>query len=156
MGVHRIPWRCWKVGRRNLLMPPGAHAEARRSVASMVNKPTRSQVAAAQAAENRRTAHVASYMENAKQWWDSARQYYVVKFNLGGTSASYMGSSELDADDVSGLLQGIESIGWILHNVGYVYQPLKEQSHLLTDSAHMSGSIIGIYTFKRPPPRPDI
>jgi hypothetical protein len=115
--------------------------------------PTRRQVAEAQRAEERRNAHVASYAANAKLWWDSARHYYVVKFNLGGTTAGYMGTSELDADDISGLLQAIEGVGWILQDIGYVYQPLKERSSVLTDSAHMSGSIIGIYTFRRPPAR---
>lgn len=120
-----------------------------------VFEPTKRQAAEAQLAEDRRKAYVAACAENAKAWWDTQRHYYVVKFNLGGTSAGYMGSSEHDADDVSGLLQAIEGVGWMLDNVGYVYQPLKEKSHVLTDSAHMTGSIIGIYTFKRPPARPD-
>ena len=65
-----------------------------------------------------------------------------------------MGIREQDADDVSGLLQAIEDVGWMLHDIGYVYQPLKERPHMMSDAALMTGSIIGIYTFKRPPSRP--
>lgn len=49
------------------------------------------------------------------------------------------------------LLKAIEDVGWRIFHIGYVYQPIKERSHALTDSAHMTGNIVGIYTFRRPP-----
>jgi hypothetical protein len=51
---------------------------------------------------------------------------------------------------VSGILQQIEAVGWHLHDIGYVYQPLRERSHALTTSNIMTGNIVGIYTFRRP------
>ena len=50
------------------------------------------------------------------------------------------------------LLQAIEGVGWVLRDIGYVYQPLKERSHAFSDSAHMTGDILGIYTFAKPDP----
>jgi hypothetical protein len=44
----------------------------------------------------------------------------------------------------------IEAVGWKLDQTGYVFQPLLQKSHLLTDTQHVTGRIIGIYTFRRP------
>ena len=60
--------------------------------------------------------------------------------------------------DVSGIPEAVEKVGWTLRDIRYVYQPLAERSHAFTDSAHMVGNVIGIYTFVRPetsaPPPP--
>jgi hypothetical protein len=92
---------------------------------------------------------VAGWAENAKAWWDSGRTYCIVKMSLGGTVAGWTMHAETDGDDISGILQQVESIGWLLHDIGYVYQPLKERSHALTTSNIMTGNIVGIYTFSR-------
>jgi len=104
----------------------------------------------AEAAEQRRRAHVASYEENARLWWESGRRYYIVSLSLGGTIAGFASQSQHQGVDVSGTLEGIEKVGWQLRDIGYVYQPLKERSHALSDSAHITGDIIGVYTFTRP------
>lgn len=54
----------------------------------------------------------------------------------------------------------VTTVGWKLEDIGYVFQPTRERSHVLTDSAQIEGRIIGIYTFRRgqavatPPPPP--
>jgi hypothetical protein len=94
---------------------------------------------------------IKSVGDTAREAWDSGRAFHVVKLNLGGSTAGFMSMVESEGDDAAGALQTIESVGWRLDDVGYVYQPLKERSHALTDSAHMTGNIVGIYTFRRPP-----
>ena len=86
----------------------------------------------------------------AQEAWASGRAFYVVRMNLGGSEAGFMSRSAVGGDDVAGALQVIEGTGWRLDDVGYVYQPLKERSHALTDSASMTGNIVGVYTFRRP------
>jgi hypothetical protein len=120
-----------------------------------ITEPTKRQQAERQQAEAKRQAHVAAYAENARQWWASSRRYYVAQFNHGGTTAGWTDAFASSSHDVSGLLEAIEDIGWVLHDIGYVYQPITQRSNMLTDSANMTGIIVGIYTFKRPPPRPD-
>lgn len=92
----------------------------------------------------------------AKEAWESGRLFHVVKLNLGGTTASWVGMAESGGDDVAGALQTIEAVGWRLDSTGYVYQPLRERSHALTDTQQMTGNVLGIYTFRRPqvPPPP--
>ena len=94
--------------------------------------------------------------ETAAQAWESGRAFHVVKLNLGGTAAGWMTTTESSGEDVPGALQTIEAVGWRLDSTGYVYQPLRERSHALTDSTQMTGNVVGIYTFRRPkvPPMP--
>jgi hypothetical protein len=92
--------------------------------------------------------------QSAREAWDSGRLFYVVKLNLGGTVADWTSISASDSDDVAGALQTIEAVGWRLDLTGYVYQPLRERSHALTDTQQMTGNIVGIYTFRRPQPAP--
>ena len=101
--------------------------------------------------EEQRKAHVATYAENARRWWNSPRRYYITQFSHGGTSAGMTTADPTLADDVPGLLAAIEDVGWVLYDIGYVYQPVTQRSNILTDSANLTGRIIGIYTFKRPP-----
>jgi hypothetical protein len=110
-------------------------------------------------AEARRTSHqegMKAWRDSARQWWDSGRRYFIVQLPLGGTTASFTSQLETAGTDVSGILQTIEKVGWTLHDIGYVYMPLKQRSHAFTDSAHMEDNVIGIYTFARPeiPPPP--
>jgi hypothetical protein len=88
--------------------------------------------------------------ESARQAWESGRLFYVVKLNLGGTVADWTSMSSSDGDDVAGALQTIEAVGWRLDSTGYLYQLLRERSHMLTDTQQMTGNIVGIYTFRRP------
>jgi hypothetical protein len=104
----------------------------------------------AQRVEETRQRSIAQYAENAKAWWESGRTYYIVKLSLGGTLAQLTTHAEVEGEDASGILQQIEAVGWHLHDIGYVYQPLRERSHALTTSNIMTGNIIGIYTFRRP------
>jgi hypothetical protein len=90
----------------------------------------------------------------ARQAWESGRGFHVVKLNLGGSTASWMSTSQSTGDDVAGALQTIEAVGWRLDDIGYVYQPLRERSTMLTDTQQMTGNIVGIYTFRRPQPAP--
>jgi hypothetical protein len=100
-------------------------------------------------AEETRQRSLARYAEDARAWWDSGRIYYIVKLSLGGTIAQLMSHADVEGEDVSGILQQIEAIGWQLYDIGYVYQPLRERSHALTTSNIMTGNIVGIYTFHR-------
>jgi len=104
----------------------------------------------AQRAEEARQRAVARYAENARAWWESGRTYYIVKLSHGGTVAGLVEHKELEGEDVSGVLQQVEAVGWQLIDIGYVYQPLRERSHALTTSNIMTGNIVGIYTFRRP------
>jgi hypothetical protein len=101
-------------------------------------------------------AWLRSLDDGARQAWESGRVFYVVKMSLGGSNASWMAMNATDGDDIAGALQTIEAIGWRLDSTGYVYQPLRERSHALTDTQQMTGNIIGIFTFRRPsvPPVP--
>ncbi len=101
-------------------------------------------------AEERRQAHIEGYRQSAQAWWESGRRYYIVTLNLGGTVASLTYQDHHGGVDVSGTLQQIEAIGWELRDIGYVYRPLKERSSVLTDSAILTGDVLGIYTFVRP------
>ena len=109
-----------------------------------------------QRAEEARKRAVARWAEDAKAWWESGRTYYILTVNHGGTVAGLVEHKDLEGEDVSGVLQQIEAIGWQLYDIGYVYQPLRERSHALTTSNIMTGNIVGIYTFRRPeaPPSP--
>ena len=118
---------------------------------SNVTEPTKRQKAEQEQAEEWRKAHVAKYAENALRWWNSPRRYYIAQFSHGGTSAGLASTTSTMAHDVPGLLAAIEDVGWELYDIGYVYQPITQRSNILTDSANMTGQIIGIYTFKRPP-----
>jgi hypothetical protein len=89
---------------------------------------------------------------NAKQHADVGRTIFIAKINLGHTSAGYLGGNprESGVADPAWIVQAIESAGWLLSETGYVYQTIRERSHMLTDSAQIEGNIIGIYTFRRP------
>jgi hypothetical protein len=73
-----------------------------------------------------------------------------VELDHGGTRARYLGHDATEGIDVGGALQVIEAVGWRLDQAGYVFQPTLQKSHLLTDTQHVTGRIIGIYTFRRP------
>jgi hypothetical protein len=77
-------------------------------------------------AEETRQRSIVRYAEDARAWWESGRIYYIVKLSLGGTIAQLTSHADVEGEDVSGILQQIEAIGWHLFHVGYVYQPLKE------------------------------
>jgi hypothetical protein len=110
----------------------------------------------AQRAEEARQRTIALHAENAKGWWESGRTYYIVHLTLGGTVAQLTNHTVLEGDDVSGVIQQVEAVGWRLHDIGYVYQPLRERSHAMTTSNIMTGNIVGIYTFRRPEPPPPL
>jgi hypothetical protein len=99
-----------------------------------------------------------SWAENAKAHADANRSYYVAQVSLTHTAARYTsGHAEATTTtDPAWVIQAIESAGWTLFDVGYVYQTVRERSHMLTDSAQIEGNIIGVYTFRRsvPPPPP--
>jgi hypothetical protein len=101
--------------------------------------------------ERARQSFLADTRLDAANHWDVGRAYYFARLNLGGTTAHLTATSELEGDDVAGAVEMIESVGWQLDNVGYAYQPLRERSHVLTDSANLEGRIIGVFMFRRPP-----
>jgi hypothetical protein len=86
----------------------------------------------------------------ARAAWDVGRLFYVLTLNLGGTVAGLLFKWETKGSDAALALEAVERVGWRLESSGYLYQPLRERSHLLTDSAEMTGDVIGIYTFRRP------
>ena len=112
----------------------------------------------AENAEIRRTSHLATVGQAAAQAWDSGREFHVVELSHGGQTAGYVeGAKTATGDDVGGALQVIEAVGWKLEQAGYVYRNLIHQSTILTDTARITGDIIGVYTFRRPvaiPPPP--
>lgn len=99
-------------------------------------------------------AWIEGVRSEAEEAWRSERHFHVIHLDHGGSVAGWVTHRDTEADDVPGALQVIESVGWKLATAGYVYQPLKERSHVLTDSAKLTGSIIGVYTFRRPAPEP--
>ena len=93
----------------------------------------------------------------ATQAWNLGRLFHTVTPHHGGTEAGFTGQGKaVQGHDVAGALQVIEAVGWRLEATGYVFQPLKERSHALTDSTQVTGNIVGIYTFRRPPQMPDM
>jgi hypothetical protein len=104
----------------------------------------------AAAAKEKRRAFIRQVTDEAKAYWEAGRTFYVVKLDLGASTAGWTSVSRSGGDDVAGALQMIEKIGWRLDSSGYVLQPSRERSRALTDAAGIGGRIIGIYTFKRP------
>ncbi|MGE5226519.1 MAG: hypothetical protein ACM3OO_06540 [Planctomycetaceae bacterium] len=102
----------------------------------------------AETAKDKRRAFIRQVTNEAKAYWESGRTFYVVKLDLGASTAGWMSVTGSGGDDVAGALQMIEKIGWRLDSSGYVLQPLRERSSL-TDPT-LPGRIIGVYTFKRP------
>ena len=116
---------------------------------------TRRQQNDAELAEIRRLEHLKWVGESATQAWNSGRMFHTVTLHHGGTEAGSIGQGKaVQGHDVAGALQVIETAGWRLEATGYVFQPLKERSHVLTDSTQVTGNIVGIYTFRRPPDVP--
>jgi hypothetical protein len=99
-----------------------------------------------------------TWATNAKAHADASRSYYVAQVGLTHTGAGYTSSpgSATTTADPAWIIQAIESAGWTLFDVGYVYQTVRERSHVLTDSSQIEGNIVGVYTFRRsvPPPPP--
>ena len=139
-GIGRADWRL-----------NSRHSGGSQEVASFGTVPSPRD---AQLAEEARQRSIAEYATNAQAWWESGRTYYIVKLSLGGTVAGLTEHRDLEGEDVSGVLQQVEAVGWLLDDIGYVYQPLRERSHALTTSNIMTGNIVGIYTFRRPSPPP--
>jgi len=105
----------------------------------------------AEQAESLRQQSIADHAQRAKAWWDTGRAYYIVTLNLGSTTASWWSGTQgsEEGDDVSGVLQQVETIGWHLYHIGYVYQPKQDRAGALPNSRVMAGTIVGIYTFSR-------
>ena len=108
----------------------------------------------AELAEIRRLEHLKWVGESATQAWNSGRMFHTVTLHHGGTEAGYISRKTVQGHDVAGALQVIEAAGWRLEATGYVFQPLKERSQVLSDSMQVTGNIVGIYTFRRPPDVP--
>ncbi|MGZ4131790.1 MAG: hypothetical protein ACXVWF_01985 [Actinomycetota bacterium] len=104
----------------------------------------------AETVKEKRRAFIKQITQDAKAHWDSGRTFYVVKLDLGGSTEGWRSVTGSGGDDVAGALQMIEKIGWRLDSSGYVFQPLRERSHTLTDPAGIAGRILGVYTFRRP------
>jgi hypothetical protein len=75
----------------------------------------------------------------------------VLSASVGGFSSD---SRQSDLADVPGALQTIEEVGWTLLDMSCVFVPTKHQSHMLTDSANVAGTIVGMFTFRRTPDAP--
>jgi hypothetical protein len=101
---------------------------------------------------------IAGVQESATRARDTGRTFHVFRLEVqrmevGGYNSD---SFQTPIADVPGALQAIEEIGWTLIDSSYLFVPTKQQSHMLTDSANIGGSILGIFTFRRqldaPPP----
>ena len=89
----------------------------------------------------------------------SGRTFYVLRLDVQRQAAGELASEagrQSQPSDVSGTLQMIEETGWTLFDTGYVFVPTRHQSHVLTDSANVAGSIVGVFTFRRTPDTPPI
>ena len=97
------------------------------------------------------TSRMKSEYDHAKQVWDSGRTCYTRTLDLSSQTARYLNTSTSPGggDDVDGAVQSIESVGWVLFSTSHVFWPEREKSHMLTDSANISGRLIGVYTFRR-------
>ena len=98
--------------------------------------------------------------EGAVKAYETGRSFYVFRMEVQRQMAGWTNSDSRQSDvaDVPGALQTFEEAGWTLFDTGYVFVPSREQSHMLTASANVAGSIVGIFTFRRkldaPPPPP--
>ena len=91
-----------------------------------------------------------SEYDHARQVWDSGRTCYTRTLDLSSLAPRYLNTLNPDVgDDVDGVVQSIESVGWVLLPTSHVFWPERENSHMLTDSANISGRLIGVYTFRR-------
>jgi hypothetical protein len=90
------------------------------------------------------------WASQARAHLDAKRTVYIAWINLGHTSAGYLSgpARQHGVSDPAWIIQAIESAGWALADTGYVYQTIRERSHMLTDSAQIEGNILGIYTFR--------
>lgn len=79
----------------------------------------------------------------------AGRTVHLEKWNLGRTGGAVPGDPGPAAGvDAAGGIQLAESLGWTLLDAGYVHVPQYQQSHALTDSAYVLGSVWGMYLFK--------
>ena len=84
------------------------------------------------------------------------RTFHLFRMEVLSTSVGALNSSSHQSTltDVPGALQTIEEAGWTLLDMSYVFVPTKHQSHMLTDSANVAGTIVGMFTFRRTPDAP--
>ena len=88
--------------------------------------------------------------EHAQAAWASGQLVYVAKVDHGGTVTSFVGSArQVAGDDSAGVIEAIESVGWREQSSGYVFVTKEHQKSFLGGASHVSGSIIGIYVFRR-------
>jgi hypothetical protein len=97
--------------------------------------------------------------ENAISARVAGRKIFIIRLEVQRNLAGWTNSESRaqEGTDVSGAVQTIEDAGWTLFDTGYVFVPTREQSHVLTQSANIAGSIVGIFTFRvapNPPPPP--
>lgn len=88
---------------------------------------------------------------HAAQAHGSGREFYTINLVVETVTANWTnrpGEVQQGAD-IAGALQTIEQAGWRLLDIGYVFRPTKEQSHMMTQSANISGQILGVFTFRR-------
>jgi hypothetical protein len=88
---------------------------------------------------------------SARAHLEAGRTFFIAKLNLSHTDASYLHGPphQTTGVDAAGLLQAIVEVGWTRVDTGYVFQSIRERSHIVTDSAQVEGNIIGIFTFRR-------
>lgn len=103
----------------------------------------------AQAADARYRATMEDWRTRAVSYREAGHGFFVMQLALGGSQAGFVQGSLVGGVDPAGILKIVEDAGWSLVDCGYVYMTMREQSHLLTDSATIQGTIVGIYTFRR-------
>ena len=96
------------------------------------------------------TSRMKSEYDHAKQVWESGRTCYTRTLDPSSQAPRYLNTpSPGGGDDVDGVVQSIESVRWVLFSTSHAFRPEREESHMPTDSANISGRLIGVYTFRR-------
>ncbi len=116
------------------------------------------QRAAAQQEEKRQAAHAASPAGQAAAAKAAGRRYFQVVDDVttAKASATWEGNVTREARrDQIGLIESVEDAGWVLHDVGYVFQETASDSKSKAigsgERTAISGKIVGIYLFRAVP-----
>jgi hypothetical protein len=130
-------------------------AQAEKNAASQVAATQRAEEKAAVVAAERFNATPVGQARLARQ---AGRRYYQIMAQVSNTkiSATFAGNvSKSKSNDHTGLIESIEDEGWMLQDIGYVFQETASDSKSKAfgsgERTAVSGNIMGMYLFKVAP-----
>jgi hypothetical protein len=109
---------------------------------------------AAAEVERQRAAFAASPAGQAQSAKAAGRRYLQIvrDVTVSSASTSWLGDNSENQTDQSGMIESVEDQGWVLHDVGYVFQETGAdstgKSMGVGERTAISGKIVGVYLFR--------